>query len=108
MKIVVSKVLPPKGYVAMMLWPFLIVRREYDPVSKRTLNHEMIHAAQQKETGIVLFCLWYGVEYVIRRLRYRSHNRAYRSICFEAEAYANDGDMGYLERRRFWGFWGYL
>jgi hypothetical protein len=104
MKTIVSKRFPPKGYVAMTLWPFLIVRKEYHPVSERTLNHEAIHAAQQKETGIILFYLWYGIEYVIRRLWYGSHSKAYRGICFEAEAYANDNNMEYVEKRKAWGF----
>jgi hypothetical protein len=108
MKIIVNKKFPARGYIAMTVWPFLFVRKEYYPVSARTLRHEAIHAAQQKETGIVLFYAWYGIEYLVRRIRYKSHSKAYRSICFEAEAYANDGDAEYLKNRKFWGFLYYL
>jgi hypothetical protein len=108
MKTVICKRFPPKGYIAMTLWPFLFVRKEHAPLRIRTINHENIHAVQQIETGIILFYIWYGVEYLIRRLLSRTHSDAYRNISFEAEAYANEWDDEYLSTRRFWEFLKYI
>jgi hypothetical protein len=108
MKTIILKRLPPRGYVAMALWPWLIIRKEYAPVQAETIRHEEIHATQQKETGILPFYLWYGIEYLIRRLSGRSHSEAYRNISFEAEAYANEKNTEYLQKRRLWAFLKYL
>jgi hypothetical protein len=104
MKTIISKHFPARGYTAITLWPFLFIRKEHYPPSTRTFRHEAIHAEQQKETGIVLFYLWYGLEYLVRRIHYGSHSKAYRSICFEAEAYANDVYPEYLKNRTSWSF----
>ncbi|MEZ0486779.1 hypothetical protein [Fibrella aquatica] len=86
----------------MTIWPFVLLRRP-NP-SARLLNHERIHLRQQLELGIVLFYIWYFSEYGYWRLRGRDHYTAYRSICFEREAFNNDDDLTYLNKRPFWAF----
>lgn len=95
------------GYIAMAPWPGIIFARKGENLSVRTIIHEKIHHAQQREMLVVGFFIWYGVEYLVRRLR-RPHREAYRAISFEAEAYDMDFDGGYLRRRRFWRWVRYL
>lgn len=94
------------GPDGMALFPFILVRRP-NP-SPTLLNHERIHLRQQAELGILPFYVWYLTEYLIRRLRYRDHYTAYRNICFEREAFANDENLHYLTTRRWWAFRAYL
>lgn len=90
----------------MALFPFILVRQ---PNPGPTLiNHERIHLRQQLELGILLFYLWYVIEYGIRWVQYRNHYTAYRNISFEREAFANDQNLTYLKTRSFWGFWRYV
>jgi len=94
------------GPDGMALFPFILVKQPNPgPV---LLNHERIHLRQQAELGIVLFYLWYVLEYLIRRLQYRQHYLAYRNISFEREAFANEQDLTYLTSRRWWTFWQYM
>lgn len=90
----------------MALWPFILLAMPRP--SARLLNHERIHLRQQLELLILPFYVWYGLEYLWRRLRSGSHDAAYRAISFEREAYAHDADPGYLRRRRFWAFLKYI
>jgi hypothetical protein len=41
---------------------------------------------------------------MIRWACYKDTNKAYRNICFEREAYANESDLGYLKTNSFWSF----
>ncbi|MEZ0541538.1 hypothetical protein [Fibrella arboris] len=86
----------------MTIWPFVLVKRP-NP-SAQLLNHERIHLRQQLELGIVPFYLWYFAEYGYWRARGLAHYDAYRAICFEREAFANEGNLMYLNKRRFWAF----
>lgn len=90
----------------MALFPFILSRRKTP--SRYFLNHERIHLRQQIELGLVIFYLWYLVEYLIRLARYRKHYLAYLHISFEREAYTHERDLGYLEKRRFCAWWKYL
>lgn len=65
------------------------------------MNHERIHLRQQLELLIVPFFIWYGVEFLIRLLQYKDRYMAYRNISFEREAYENEKDLDYLQRRSF-------
>ncbi len=90
-------------YRGITLWPFIILKKEY-LTNKVLLNHEKIHLRQQIELLIFPFYLWYGIEFLIRYLQYKSWDKAYRNISFEREAYANEKNLEYLERRKFWGY----
>ena len=99
-------VLPFMRANGMAIFPFLFVK--YRMPSKVLINHERIHFRQQIEMLILPFYVWYVVEYLIHRIRGKSPRQAYMSISFEREAYANDDDLGYLEKRKIWDFWRYL
>lgn len=68
------------------------------------MNHEKIHLRQQAEMLILLFFLWYAIEYLLRLAKYREHDKAYRNISFEREAYAHEHDDNYLKNRMLWNF----
>ena len=90
----------------MAIFPFLFVK--YKKPSIVLINHERIHFRQQLEMLILPFYVWYVLEYLIYRLKGKSSNQAYMSISFEREAYDNDDDLMYLQKRKIWGFWRYL
>nr|WP_310586744.1 hypothetical protein [Dyadobacter fermentans] len=90
----------------MALFPFILSRRKTP--SRYFLNHERIHLKQQLELGLVIFYVWYFVEYLIRLAQYRKHYLAYLHISFEKEAYTHERDLGYLRKRRFCAWWKYL
>lgn len=88
----------------MALFPFIILSDKKYMHSVALINHERIHLRQQAELLVVPFYLWYGIEYLIRLMKFRDRRRAYRSICFEAEAYAKEATPGYLESRTSFSF----
>jgi hypothetical protein len=104
---------------------------------KRLENHESIHWAQQMEmivagaiiaaitVGILLlfgisswwlltslaflflfFYLWYVIEWFIRI--FINGSKAYKSLCFEREAYQNDDNLDYLKTRKRFSFLKYI
>lgn len=108
MKTIYNKYLPLKGYVAINLFGLIFARKEFKPLSERTLNHEAIHTAQIKELLFVFFYLWYGIEWIVRLFQYQDRKKAYLNISFEREAYSNQKDMGYLKVRKKYEFRKYL
>ena len=72
------------------------------------MNHERIHTEQWKELLWIGFLLWYVVEWIIRLFAFKGGHHAYKNISFEREAYANQGDAGYLNGRRWFGFLKYI
>ncbi|MCM1489586.1 MAG: hypothetical protein NC095_01980 [Muribaculum sp.] len=73
--------------------------RDTSWIDKYVINHEMIHTAQQKELLFIPFYLLYFIEYLLRLIQYRSHQKAYLNISFEREAYAKGHDLNYLKTR---------
>ena len=100
MKVIYNKYIPIKGYVAINLFGIIFARKEFNPLSRITENHERIHTAQMKELLFVFFYLWYGIEWLVRLFQYRDSKEAYLNISFEREAYKNQKDMGYLKARK--------
>lgn len=108
MKIIYSKILPPKGFSAINLFGFLIIRHEYKELFEKNpffrnklLNHETIHTKQMQEMLYIFFYLWYGIEWLIRWVSCGlKSKKAYRSILFEKEAYKYENDLQYLQRRK--------
>ena len=68
------------------------------------INHEKIHIRQQLELLVLPFFIWYLVEYLFRLYQFKDRNKAYRNIVFEREAYENEKDLNYLQKRSFWNF----
>ncbi|MEH6306991.1 hypothetical protein RYH73_15190 [Olivibacter sp. CPCC 100613] len=95
---------------AMALWPFVIanIALKDRGVSTQLLRHEKIHLRQQLELLILPFYVWYLSEWLVRWCIYRDRTRAYRTICFEQEAYTHDVQKNYLKVRRGWSFLRYL
>ena len=97
-KVIANRLIPPRGYLAITLFGFIFTR-DKGRINRSVLNHEMIHVRQQKEWLYVFFFLLYVIEYLFFLLKYRNHDKAYRSISFEREAYKNESDANYLKHR---------
>jgi hypothetical protein len=89
-------------------FPFIVFRSRQDRDTPYKMNHELIHHRQQLELFIVFFMLWYLIEYTVYRLKGRSHYRAYLSVSFEREAYAQQENLTYLKKRKWYSFIKYL
>lgn len=87
------------------LFPFIILRNKADKTNSVLINHEKIHLRQQLELLIVFFYIWYVFDYFFRYYKLKNGHLAYKSICFEREAYAMESDLDYLKKRKLWGFW---
>ena len=85
---------------AITLYPFVFVSKKADLHDLVLVNHEKIHLQQQRELLVLPFYVLYLVEYAMGRLRGLSHNKAYRQISFEREAFAHERDFGYLTSRK--------
>lgn len=108
MILLVSKYLIPKNFRGMTIFPFVILSHKKDKTNEVLIHHERIHIRQQVEMLVVLFFIWYGVEFFLRFLQYKNWNLAYRNISFEREAYSNENDLNYLKKRSFWMFLKYI
>ena len=107
MKIKYSKIIPFKGFYAINLFGTYFIREEYkgQKVPKTTLNHEAIHTEQMKELGYIFFYLWYFIEWLIQ---FCLHGKAaYYWISFEREAYDNESNYKYLNRRKRYNWFKY-
>lgn len=99
MKIIENNILPPKGYKAITLLNMIFVRKGTE-LNEVDINHEAIHWEQEKELLIVGFYLLYVIEFIVRLMMIRSWRKAYRSISFERECYANERNLSYIESRK--------
>lgn len=97
----VKRLLLGKDFLAICLFGFIFSVR---PLDKVELNHELIHAAQQKELLYLPFFIWYGIEWFVLWLKYRDGIEAYRHIRFEEEAYRHQADLAYLEKRKHYHY----
>lgn len=91
----------PKSATGITLFGVVFVRNRRD-ITPQLLLHEKIHCCQQLEWGYIPFFLLYGIEFVYHYLRLRDRRRAYMAISFEREAYANDHNARYLQKRRWY------
>ena len=117
MKVIEGNLLPPSGFKALTIGPWIFVRPG-TTLTEVDINHEAIHWEQYKETLIIGFLLIYGISWVIEVIRCMINHdrgaavgrkrslwkRAYRSICFEREAYANEENLEYIKGRRRWAW----
>ena len=83
---------------AIALGPIVISR---DEMSESTKRHETIHFQQYLELAFVGFIAiyfgWWAWNLLVKG---QDATAAYYNIPFEAEAYANHHDEGYLENRK--------
>jgi hypothetical protein len=95
----------PKRYSAITLWPFIVYRSQEKASIKTINNHERIHLKQQLELLILPFYIIYLIEYLINLFYYFKHDKAYRSISFEKEAFSHDQNIEYLKTRKRYAMW---
>lgn len=121
-----SSVIPARGYAAINLFGFIIVRKEFKSLMtghwmRIIINHESIHSEQYKELLFLPFLIWYGLEFLLKyiyilvsqyRYRIKSHRSnwelAYRSISLEQEAYKYETDYEYLNTRKRYNWLKYV
>ena len=108
MIVLVVRFFTNKRYRGITIYPFVIVTQKEDGGNFVLLNHEKIHIKQQLELLVLPFFVWYGIEFLIRFLKYRDWSTAYRNISFERESYANEEDLDYLKKRSLWNWVKYL
>jgi len=108
LKIIYSKYLPVKGFRAINLFGIIFARKEQPELSRKIINHELIHTRQMLELLVIGFYVWYITEWVIKWIIYKDRLLAYRNIGFEREAFDNDANLDYLKYRRRYGFAGYV
>ena len=108
MFLIVAKYLIPKGYRGMAVFPFVVVKYDFDKTNETFVNHEKIHLRQQLEMLILPFFFWYFLEYLIRLIQYKNKDLAYRNISFEREAYSNEININYLKNRSLFQFLKYI
>ena len=100
---------PSGGFATgMAIFPFILLKNKEASSNVQLLNHESIHLKQQLEMLVLPFYIWYGLEYLVRRVQFNGHYEAYRHISFEREAYSNDQHLNYSKERSFWAFLNYL
>lgn len=121
--VIYNNIIPFKGSKAITIWPLIFARKSAKWLKDYEENHEKIHLRQQFEVLIISFMLilmtvlcldlsrwlilisllvyyaWYGLEWLIRFAIYHDTNIAYKNISFEQEAYVNQYDMNYLNKR---------
>lgn len=98
--IYVSKILPFKGYIAMAFCGVIFVRKDLlHKFSNVVENHERIHLQQQKELTPFVFLIQYLFSYISNLTKYGNHNKAYKNIYFEREAYHNESNLNYISTR---------
>ena len=91
----------------LALFEVIIIRKDVRHYYK-SLNHEQIHIAQQREMLYLPFLLFYVGHYLILRVKGLSHKQAYRGIFLEKEAYANEGKITYVYRRKCFASFRYI
>ncbi len=108
MFVVVISWLFAKNFRGLAIYPFIFLRDRELKENLKIINHEKIHLRQQIELLWVFFFLWYGTEFLIRWIQFGNPLVAYFNISFEKEAYANEYDLSYLNKRKVWNFTNYL
>ncbi len=98
----------PRGYAGITIFPFIILKYNILKLNKVLVNHEKIHKQQQLELLIMPFYVLYCIEFLIRLIKYKNWDLAYRNISFEREAHKNESNLEYLKQRKFWNFAYYL
>ncbi|TWR29873.1 hypothetical protein FPZ43_08460 [Mucilaginibacter pallidiroseus] len=92
----------------MALFPFILVKEKSMKRDVALINHEKIHLLQQAELLVLPFYILYLLNYMINLIKYKRHYQAYLNIAFEREAYANETNMGYLNKRKYYNWLRYF
>lgn len=103
-----NKHIPFGDFGAINLFGILFVKEgayKNNKLPKRTINHECIHTEQIKELGYIFFYIWYLIEWLIQICLHGKD--AYYWISFEREAYDNDKNLKYLNKRKRYNWFKY-
>ena len=119
MKVIYNKFIPFKGFYAITIIKWIFVREEYKyldglSVYDKMINHESIHEQQildftpkifpkwlRYTIGSICFYLLYGLEWLFKLIPCFIKNKgAYRSLCAEQEAFKNEADSNYINKRK--------
>lgn len=101
MKIVYCSWFPFKGYKAITLLRWIVVRNDQRACfTSADYNHECIHYEQEKELWFIGFYLLYIIDFALTMLYFWNWRKAYRNVVFEREAYDRQHDMQYLQHRQ--------
>ena len=93
-----SKISPIEiGAISFGLW---VWSRPGYTVDDRLRRHETIHYKQQLELLFAPQWILYGLFWLIGLARYRDGTKAYYESPFEREAYSNENEADYLEKRK--------
>lgn len=94
-----------KNFIGMAIYPFILLKHKTYQTDSYLINHEKIHLAQQRELLLLVFYIFYSLEYICRIFQYRFNtDMAYRNISFEREAYQNQFNLNYLNKRKLFSF----
>ena len=118
MKVIYNKFIPFKGFYAITIIKWIFVREEYKyldglSIYNKMTNHESIHEQQildftpkifpkwlRYTIGSICFYLLYGLEWLFKLIPCLIKNKsAYRSLCAEQEAFKNEADSNYINKR---------
>lgn len=93
---------------AMAIYPFMLFKNKRVSQNNQVIRHELIHFRQQLELLVLPFYILYLLNYLLNLIIYRDHDKAYRNISFELEAYSNDQYPDYLLNRKMFAWVNYL
>ena len=88
----------------MALFPFILVKKPAFKQDIVLIRHETIHLKQAAELLVIPFYVLYLLNYLLNRLKYKTHHQAYMNIIFEQEAYRHERNSSYLQTRRLWAW----
>ena len=118
MKVIYNRFIPFKGSYAITIIKWIFVREEYkhldgSRIYNKMINHESIHEQQILDFTPKIFPKWlrytigsicfyplYGLEWLFKLIPCLIKNKsAYRSLCAEKEAFKNEVDPNYINKR---------
>lgn len=110
-----NNIIPFKGFKCINLFGILFVRKSSQkifenypnlPSVKRTLCHEHTHTLQMREMAYIFFYIWYLIEWFYQLIAscFIHRVKAYKMICFEQEAYANQSNYQYNKARKHYAW----
>ena len=132
LKKVINSIIPWEGVMAMTVYPWLFIRKEFkDKFNAVDERHETTHALQQIETfclGVVLMVVlliwgcgwwsllalplyfeWYVLEWFIKViLAFFANRDGYYSISFEQEAFEHEQEFYYNDVRHHFEWFNYI
>lgn len=94
-------------YTGLSFFIFIWISR-LDNDEVKLYRHEKIHFWQQVEMLFIFHWLFYGVFYLLGRAKGHCHYIAYRYNPFELEAFSNEAQVDYLEKRKPFAWISYI